>query len=436
MSKPGEAVVGRPSARSFEVPPSAARLTSSLRDIGYDFPTAVADLVDNSIAAGATRVDIELVFDGPQSYVSIADDGSGMTANGLLEAMRFGTRREYGLSDLGRYGLGLKTAPLSQCRSVTVVTRRSLVNRLITRRTLDLDLVERWDSWMIVEAAPTAPVEQAIDRLQDGPGTVVIWEKLDRVLPEKNVDGGWAKRRLLTHASRLTQHLGMVFHRFIEGTAGRASLTISVNGEKVEPWNPFATAEPSTQHLPVQSFEIKIGEVSGEVSLRPYVLPSRDRFSSPSEFERLSGPLKWNRQQGLYAYRADRLVQWGGWNGLRAIDEHTKLARAALEFNTDLDSVFHINVAKMRIAVPSELRQMLERPVHELCIRAGEAYRKAGRPGHRESAGTTAKSAPTFAAGIALSSAAMELGHMSALREIVELLRGRDPELVKALGLA
>ena len=157
-----------------------------------------------------------------------------------------------------------------------------------------------------------------------------------------------------------------MFHRFLENTDGR-DLVITVNGEKVEPWNPFAPGEPARTELAPQRFEVVVDDVAGTVTLQRFVLPSRDQFSSPAEFERLSGPLNWNRQQGLYIYRARRLVQWGGWNGIRGIDEHTKLARAALDFDTDLDSVFHINVAKMRVTIPPQLRQMIERPINELC---------------------------------------------------------------------
>src|SRR4051794_9007350 len=230
----------RKGGRTFEVQPSAARLTSSLRDIGYDFQTSIADLVDNSIAAGATRIDIDVEFEGERSWVSVADDGYGMSANGLLEALRFGSRRQYAIDDLGRYGLGLKTASLSQCRCLTVVTRRSEVNRVISRRTLDLDLVEEWDAWLVVEAPTTPPVDRAMARLGQGPGTVVVWEKLDRVLPEARPEGGWARRRLSHYSGKLMDHLGMVFHRFLEGAVDDSRLTITVNGEKVRPWNPFA----------------------------------------------------------------------------------------------------------------------------------------------------------------------------------------------------
>ena len=130
----------------YEVTPSAARLTSSLRDIGYDFQTAVADLIDNSLSADAGNIVVEIEYQDDGSYVSIADDGCGMSANALLEALRYGSRRSDSPDDLGRFGLGLKTASLSQCRRLTVVSRRGHDDKMITTRTLDLDTVEEWDS--------------------------------------------------------------------------------------------------------------------------------------------------------------------------------------------------------------------------------------------------------------------------------------------------
>ena len=169
------------------------------------------------------------------------------------------------------------------------------------------------------------------------------------------------------------------------------------------------------------------------------MLPPRDSFSSVTEFERMSGPLKWNRQQGLYIYRVGRLVQWSGWAGIRAIDEHTKLARAALDFDTDLDTAFNINVAKMRVSIPPQLRQMLERPINDLCLRADDTYRKTTRshanlPVHRQ-AGSAPPSQASATAGLALRSAALQTGYYEALRSIADVLREQAPELVRALGL-
>ena len=361
----------RSSLRPVDVTPSARRLTGSLRDIGYDFVAALADVVDNSVAADASEVGIEIVFDGSKSYVLIADDGNGMTEAELNEALRFGTRRDYQLGDLGRYGLGLKTASISQCRRLTVATRRALTYRRLALKTLDLDHIERTDRWQVIDPPSDSHVYRALEWLTSGPGTVVFWENLDRILPAKRPDGGWARRRLDQLAERSREYLGMAFHRFLEGDTQRPGpLSITVNGEKVHPWNPFAPLEDHRLELPPLSFEVAIGDLYGRVILNRYVLPPRRQFSSMSEFERMSGLLKWNRQQGLYVYRGDRLIQHGGWCGIRAADEHTKFARAALDFQTDLDALFQINVAKMRVSLPPEIRTLLERPIHELCHRA------------------------------------------------------------------
>jgi Histidine kinase-, DNA gyrase B-, and HSP90-like ATPase len=433
------------SRTSAAINPSAARLTESLRDIGYDFPSAVADIVDNSIMAGAGRVDIVIEFDGAHSFVLVADDGCGMTANGLVEALRYGARRTYPRGDLGRYGLGLKTASLSQCRSMTVATRSSTSRSIVTTRMLDLDLIAEWDEWLVVAPPDDAVVSRARTLVQE-PGTVVIWRKLDRVLPEKRPHGSWGKRRLEGLASKTAEHLGMVFHRFLEGTDTH-NLVITVNGEKVEPWNPFAPGEPARTELAPQRFEIAAGASVGKSMLQRYVLPARDQFSSPVEFERLSGPLNWNRQQGLYIYRADRLVQWGGWNGIRGIDEHTKLARASLDFDTDLDSAFNINVAKMRVTIPPQLRQMLERPINELCGWADDIYRKTSlravpedRSGNGErrspavGSGTNAD-AGMEGTGLALRAAAMHAGEYESFLRIVAALRQLAPAVAETLGL-
>ncbi len=436
--------------KTAAVTPSAARLTESLRDIGYDFPAAVADIVDNSVMAGAQHVDIMIDFDGTDSSVMVADDGSGMTANGLIEALRYGTRRAYSRGDLGRYGLGLKTASLSQCRSVTVLTRSSKSVERDTSRMLDLDLIAEWDEWLVVDPVGDPVVARARKYLGDRPGTVVIWRKLDRVLPEKRPNGSWGQRRLVGMAAKTAEHLGIVFHRFLEGVTG-PKLVITVNGEKVQPWNPFAFAEPACVELAVQRFEVQAAGASGKVQVRRYILPARDQFSSIAEFERMSGPLNWNRQQGLYIYRAGRLVQWGGWNGIRGIDEHTKLARASLDFDTDLDPVFNINVAKMRVAIPTQLRQMLVRPINELCGKADDAYRKNTRrqsddqagPGPRSQSAerldvlipNQSPSGGSDTVGLALRAAAMHAGEYEAFVRIVRQLHADSPEVASMLGL-
>ncbi len=426
-------------AAKVDVTPSASRLTKSLRDIGYDFTAALADLIDNSISADARKIDIELVFDGADSFVLIADDGVGMTESQLGEALRFGTRRDYELGDLGRYGLGLKTASISQCRRLTVITRRSEIYRRIAALTLDVDHIGATDRWEVTEPPPVSAAGRSLEWLDHAPGTVVIWERLDRVLPYDDPTGGWARRRISQLAVKAKDYLGMVFHRHLVGrTASGERITITVNGEKVRPWDPFAPDEAARQEVAEQTFEVGVGSTSGRISLRGFVLPPRNAFSSQAEFDRLSGPLKWNRQQGLYIYRADRLIQSGGWCGIRAVDEHTKLARASLDFRTDLDEVFRINVTKMRVILPPEIRTLLERPVGELCHWADAAYRRD--PTSRKRTTTrnprTGSPARTMELGGALLAAALDAGETEALDRIIGHLQNFAPDAASALGWA
>lgn len=423
--------------KRLSVAPSARRLTTSLRDIGYSFESAVADIVDNSIAAGATSVDIQIDFDGRDSTVLIIDNGDGMNDERIDEAMRFGSRRSYQDQELGRYGLGLKTASLSQCRRLEVISQSERAP--LQARVLDLDFIQDIDDWVTLDHSDEQEAQELSALLKGEPGTIILWKKLDRLLPVKSPESGWARRRIEGLGPKLNDYLSMVFHRFLSGEA-YAKVVIYVNGKKLEPWDPFVRDEEGTQMLDVDEFEVEHGEQSDTVTLKRYLLPQRSDFSSREAFEAASGIDKWNKQQGLYIYRADRLVQWGGWSKIRTIDEHTKLARASLDFNTRLDDAFNINVAKMRVSLPSQLRKMLSRPVNELCIAADAAYRRENAK-KAQTEDFPADTASSFggsdsgeAIGLALRTAAARTGNFEALNAISELLKDEMPELAKHLG--
>lgn len=379
--------------------PSAKQLITSLRDIGYDFSTAVADLIDNSIAADATEVAIDLFMagTGSGSAIRISDNGRGMSTEVLEEALRFGNRRTYTVRDLGKFGLGLKTASLSQCRRLTVATRQPSASDVQVCQ-WDLDHIEETDTWEALRVAPSACQQHWIEPLIKTPGTVVTWDHLDRVAGFKVPDGRAAMAAMYRLCHELEEHVSMVFHRFLADEAHRnLPLRILVNGTVVEPWDPFSRSERNTQTLPQQTLRFEHDGQAHSVDVSPYVLPNEAEFSSPKAHALAAGPNKWNHQQGFYIYRNDRMIQSGGWNRLRTPDEHTKLARVALDFNSGADSAFGINVAKMKVRLPLEIRNQLTAIVSGVVGRANAAYRgnsgkaPAGTP---RGVGTNARAAP------------------------------------------
>jgi hypothetical protein len=457
--------------RVEEVIPAAAKTISSLRDVGYELPQAVADLVDNSVAAQATRVSIDLDFDGDKSWIRTSDNGLGMDSATLTEALRYGTERDYAAEDLGKFGFGLKTASTSQCRRVTVASRRSLVRARIEARVLDLNHIEQTNRWEILVLDSEDRPASLTRPLQTTTGTVVLWEKLDRILDYTDPSGGWARRKLLSAADAIAEHLGMVFHRFLTGEVPGHKLEILVNGSTVDAWDPFCRDEQKTITLPDCDFQVASGTSKGIVHVKPYVLPDKTEFSDPSAWQRASGPLKWNRQQGLYIYRASRLIQWGGWSRMRTIDEHSKLARVAVEFMPNLDDAFEINISKAIVKIPADLHDELEPVINDVVRIATRRYRKGGdgktaraphqlptparpdptqvptpqgtqRPGDAgthsvPAAQAAAESRPSpnlHPTGRAIEQAALDAGEQPALQRIIVSLRRTAPEVAHDLG--
>lgn len=361
-----------------EVIPSARRLIKSLRDMGYDFVAAVADLVDNAIEANASVIHIDVEFKGDDSWVRIADNGNGMTYNQLKEAMRYGTEREYDELALGKFGLGLKTASLSQCRRLSVVSRASARAPDLNAFSWDLDHIEETNRWEIVHPSKNAIKRIVAGYLSDTTGTVIFWQRLDRILGYKHPYGELARKRLSSMCRDLEQHIAMVFHRFLAGEVAGKELIIFINGNEALPWDPFARSEPKTNVNPQMTLHLNFGDLEGDIILEPYVLPHQDDFSTPDAFRRLSGPANWNQQQGFYIYRSDRLIQSGGWSKLRTSDEHTKLARVALRFSPILDDGFKINVSKMKVQFPPQVKDQIEIAIKPVIKMAHEVYRKSG----------------------------------------------------------
>jgi len=252
----------------------------------------------------------------------------------------------------------------------------------------------------------------------------------------------------------------MVFHRFLAGEARRKKpLEIWLGSLKLEPWDPFARTEEGTKDLGEHAWKIAGGKGRGLVVYHPYILPNRGKFSSSRAFEHY-GRANWNASQGFYIYRADRLIQAGGWSKMRTQDEHTKYARASIDFQRDLDDAFELNVSKNWLKLPEDLRDHLETELEVLFRAAKKAYKPDGggrnvSPPHKSSPAPSSggkqggqqgpqapgprpspqvEPEPELRASDALENAARAAGELPALRKVITKLRKLHPEVASDLG--
>lgn len=369
--------------RHIRVEPSAARLLESMRDIGYSFESALADIVDNSISAGARVVEIynDIHADG-SPFLAILDDGRGMRSSELTAAMQHGSRSPRDVraaTDLGRFGLGLKTASFSQCRRLTVASR---VDGDLAARCWDLDLVLEKDQWLLKVLEP-AEIE-AIPMIDSLPsrGTLVVWQGLDRLDPFENSadDALVALNDLFANAR---SHLALTFHRFLAQEKGHSvfgGVSLRLNGSPVQAADPFA------QHISPTSdpHETEIIRMAGStVTVQAFTLPHHQHLS-PEQMSTIELGSSLTETQGLYVYRAGRLIAGGTWLGLVRKSELTKLLRVQVDVPTSLDSEWSIDVRKSRMRLPSAVRRRLRPLIERMTETARRPYTYRGR---RQAAG-------------------------------------------------
>ena len=361
------------------VPPSATALIGSLRGVGYSLETAIADLIDNSIAASAKEIDISLDWAGGTPTVSVFDDGKGMPSPTLVEALRFGCGgpdRKREQEDLGRFGLGLKTASLSQCRRLTVASRYSAETSIYT---WDLDHIRSaGDKWELIGNEYSGPEETLLKLKSLQHGTLVVWEKMDFGRSEDRPDYS----SFLADIERVEHHIAMVFHRFLNGDARKTLITL--NGRRLKAWDPFLE-DHGGDPTPIQRLKGPGGQA---VLVQGFILPHRDRFKSEEDYERAGGPEGWTAQQGFYVYRQKRLLSAGGWLGLGGSkawtrEESSRLARIRIDIPNSADSDWRIDIRKAIARPPDGLRVQLKKLADEMRLRAREIFVHRGHYGAR-----------------------------------------------------
>jgi hypothetical protein len=361
--------------------PDPSRLIYGLRDTGYNVRTAAADIIDNSIAANARSIGIEIVLraDG-RKLVYFADDGDGMDEKGVHGAMRYGALERENQESLGKFGLGLKTASSSVCLKFTIISRKTK-NQPLAKLAWDLEHVAKLRRWEMLKEPVTAEERDMFEAQCGAHGTLVIWEKCDRIL-SKDYEAGSTKEQnaIKRLGDTLSKHLSLVYHRFLDVSDERErNIEIFINGEAVTPWNPFYPAR-SEQVLAEkkQKLVVEMPDGSEQIAgIRAWILPHRSDMSKSEEqlYARIS-----NRAQGFYVYREGRLIQDGSWMDVFGAPEpHTSLLRIEFDFGHELDDAFRIDVKKSRILFHPDLEDGLKELLAPIYREAGRRYRRQNR---------------------------------------------------------
>lgn len=349
-----------------ECVPFAPSLIESMRSIGYSFSSAIADLLDNSISAKANKIRI---ISEPSSEPSmiILDDGTGMSSDELYEAMRYGSSNpleERQEDDLGRFGLGLKSASLSQCRRLVVISKKS---NTLSGYSWDLDYVIESRAWMLKgfteEEIVQFPKIELLQSLESG--TYILLSDFDRI----KEGTGNITETFNKCLDDMINHLSLVFHRFIgEGTE------IYVNDYLIEGRDPFLMSHKATQKKRESAFYIN----DEKIALKPYILPHISKLRQ-EDLDKVGGKERLRNDQGFYVYRNKRLIIWGTWFRLERKDELNKLARVMVDIPNSLDYMWSIDIKKSTATLPDIIKKNMYNVVYESVISSEAVHTYRGR---------------------------------------------------------
>ena len=344
--------------------PSANILMNSLRAIGYSFEASIADIMDNSISAKAKNIYIDFPPNNKNIFISIIDDGIGMDGNELLEAMRYGSKHKdlvRNVEDLGRFGLGLKSASLSQCRILTVVSKK---NNTTHAYRWDLNYIEETNEWNVLQLEPneigTLPNMQRFNQIMQG--TLVICEDFDLI---QKSSGGLTYSELLNKLDQTNKHISLVFHRFLNGT-GVNKVNMFLNDRIIEGLDPFLEDNKKTDIKKKRSIAVNdfLG-IEHQVIIQPVILPFQKDLTK-RDIDKLGGIEELNTNQGFYVYRANRLLIWGTWFRMQFNHELNKYARIKVDIPNSLDDIWDIDVKKQNAKLPSIIRSKLKSSIEDV----------------------------------------------------------------------
>jgi len=341
----------------YILPPDPERIVNGLRDTGYNFNTAIADIVDNSISANASVVNIDVVMDPAMNVkVYITDNGCGMNLDGLKNAMKYGSKERPEKNSLGKFGLGLKTATSAFCKQFSLISRDS--EGMIRKVQWDLDYIAKNGAWLLQFPTIEADEEELLEMTADkGTGTLLVWDKVDRLMKDYKTLGN-AEKALKKILDELRFHLSMVFQRYIDVNDNRVNnVLITVNTVTLKPWDPFCTKENMTEKLQEQDVPVEMPDGTQAVfHISAYIIPKKGEYSSLEAEKEARGS---NDFQGIYVYRENRLIHSGDWFGFLKKEPHFSLLRVDFSFDYCLDELLSVDIKKSRILLIGELANFI-----------------------------------------------------------------------------
>lgn len=343
----------------------------TLMRIGYDFNSAVADILDNSITAESTEININVKFNETDALLFIKDNGQGMTKDQLLENMKVSCKdpdESRDIGDLGRFGSGMKTASFSHARKLTVISKNP--KSKICAACWDVDEIETSNAWNL-EVLSDKKIKDELNRIDtklSDKGTILIWDNITMFRSNDHVE---MHDQISSKLFELKQYLSLHFHKFMKG---KNKIKFFVQGDQLKPQDPFLSSHDGS---------ITLGEdnplVDGKkVSIKLHILPHHDYLTS-EELDSMGGVDEMYRKQGLYVYRSNRLIIAGGWMNLSRSFQLAKLARVEIDIPASLDKAWSTDVKKMTLQLPAKIRNKLKELIKQPIKKSKKEYEYRGK---------------------------------------------------------